>query len=194
MHTNPLSYQKIIIITAPSGSGKSTIVQYLLETLPQRLAFSVSACTRQPRKGEFHGKNYYFISVEEFEKKIADDAFIEYEMVYQGQYYGTLKEELHRIWQKQQIPLLDIDVHGAKKMKDLFGKDALSLFIQAPSLDILAQRLRQRGTDSEETIQERLQKATHELTFTPYFDHIIVNNQLEEACNHVSSLVQTFIS
>jgi guanylate kinase len=194
MHTNPLSYQKIIIITAPSGSGKSTIVQYLLETLPQRLAFSVSACTRQPRKGEFHGKNYYFISVEEFEKKIADDAFIEYEMVYQGQYYGTLKEELHRIWQKQQIPLLDIDVHGAKKMKDLFGKDALSLFIQAPSLDILAQRLRQRGTDSEETIQERLQKATHELTFTPYFDHIIVNNHLQDACNHVSSLVQTFIS
>ena len=152
---------RIIIITAPSGSGKTTIVQHLLQKMPE-LAFSVSACTRSPRAGEVDGVNYHFLSLEEFTKKIARHEFAEFEMVYEGKYYGTLKTELQKIWDRGQTPVADIDVHGALRLQRHFKEQALSLFIQAPDFAVLESRLRGRGTESEANIQERLKKAKEE--------------------------------
>jgi guanylate kinase len=184
--------QRIIIITAPSGSGKSTIVRHLLQTLPE-LRFSVSACTRSPRQGEIHGRDYFFISVEEFQQKISEEAFAEYEMVYAGKYYGTLKSELQKIWRSGGYPLADIDVQGALRLKNYFADKALSIFIKAPALEILEQRLRKRGTETEESLRERLQKAEQELQWSNSFDALIVNDQLDEACQQTEQLIRNFL-
>lgn len=187
------SAHKLIIITAPSGSGKTTIVNYLMKEIPS-LAFSVSACTRSPRKGEVDGVNYYFITVEEFKQHIANKDFAEYEMVYEGKYYGTLKSELSRIWQEQKFPLVDIDVQGALRLKQEYEHNALSIFIQAPSLQELEKRLRHRGTETEHSLKERLDKASEELTYADRFDSIVVNDDLEKACERAKRLITDFIS
>ena len=186
------SSSKLIIITAPSGSGKSTIVQHLLSHFPQ-LCFSISACTRKPRQGERDGVNYYFISIEDFTRKISQHEFAEFEMVYEGKYYGTLTSELERIWHHQQTPLIDIDVQGALRLKKHYGQKALTLFIQAPNLEILEQRLRKRQTETEESLQERLLKASHELTYANQFDAFVVNDDLQTACNETISIIENFL-
>jgi len=183
---------KLIIITAPSGSGKSTIVQHLLSHFPP-LCFSISACTRKPRLGECDGVNYYFISIEDFTRKISQHEFAEFEMVYEGKYYGTLKSELERIWNHQQTPLIDIDVQGALRLKKHYGQQALTLFIQAPNLEILEQRLRNRQTETEESLQERLHKASDELTYANQFDALVVNDDLQTACNETISIITKFL-
>lgn len=185
--------QKLIIITAPSGSGKTTIVNYLLKKFIN-LSFSVSACTRAPREGESDGVQYYFLSVENFKEKIKNNEFAEYEMVYEGKYYGTLKSELNRIWTAHQFPLVDIDVHGAIRLKNSYHENALSIFIKAPSIEILEQRLRKRGTETEQSIQERLAKANEELSFATQLDHIVVNDVLQTACDECEQLIMQFIS
>lgn len=184
--------KKLIIVTAPSGSGKTTLVKILLERLKQ-LTFSVSACTRSPRDGETDGVDYYFLSQEEFQKKIKQDEFLEWEMVYPGKYYGTLNSELERIWSLEQFPLLDIDVQGALRVKKHFKGDTLSLFIKTPSLEVLEQRLRKRGTESEETIQVRLGKANEELQSAPEFDDIIINDILDVAADEIFQKVKAYI-
>ena len=188
-----LTGQKLVIITAPSGSGKTTIVNHLLKEIPQ-LSFSVSACTRPPRAGETNGVHYYFISVEDFQNKIQEEAFAEYEMVYPGKYYGTLKSELARIWQQQQFPLIDIDVHGAMRLKLFYGEQALRLFIKAPSVEELERRLRNRGTETEASLKERLDKAAHELSFADNFDHLLVNDDLPRACAEAATIIRSFLN
>jgi guanylate kinase len=184
---------KIIIITAPSGSGKTTIVRHLLEKFPS-LAFSVSACTRAPRGNEKNGTDYYFISTEEFREKIEADEFAEYEMVYEGKYYGTLKSELNRIWQQKLIPLIDIDVKGALALQSKFPQQTLTVFIQPPSIEILKERLLTRGTETSVSIKERLDKAAFELSFANHFDKVILNDTLIHATSQAEEIVQNFIS
>lgn len=184
---------KILIITAPSGAGKSTITKRLLQQFP-RIRFSISACTRAPRGQEQDGVDYYFMSVADFQHKIDNNDFVEWEMVYEGKYYGTLKTELERIWKQDELPLFDIDVKGALKVKELYGADAISIFIKAPSIDILRARLESRNTDSPEAIAERVNKASLETTFAEQFDHIVVNDDLEEAVNKISTIVQSICS
>ena len=185
--------KKLVIITAPSGSGKSTVVNFLLKDLPE-LSFSVSACTRAPRGNEQHGVHYYFLSLEEFTRKIANHEFAEFEMVYEGKYYGTLKQELERIWAANKIPLIDIDVQGALRLVRHYGKNACSIFLQAPSIALLEERLRKRATDSEASIIERIQKATVELSFKNQFDHIVVNDTLPEACKQTYTIITQFLA
>jgi guanylate kinase len=185
--------KKLVIITAPSGSGKSTVVNFLLKELPQ-LSFSVSACTRAPRGNEQQGVHYYFLSLEEFTRKIANHEFAEFEMVYEGKYYGTLKQELERIWSANKIPLIDIDVQGALRLVRHYGKNACSIFIQAPSIALLEERLRKRATDNEASIIERIQKATVELSFKNQFDHIVVNDMLPEACKQTYTIITQFLA
>jgi guanylate kinase len=187
-----IASQKIIIITAPSGSGKTTIVQYLLKEMPT-LAFSVSACTRRARATEQHGINYYFITLEDFTHKIAAHEFAEFEMVYEGKYYGTLKSELNRIWQHGQTPLVDIDVQGALRLMKHYQQNALSIFIQAPSLKILAERLHHRGTETADSLKERIDKAKEELSFASKFNHIVVNDTLDKACEEAKVYIQQFL-
>ncbi len=183
---------KLIIITAPSGSGKSTIVKYLMQEIPS-LRFSVSACTRPPRNGEKDGIDYHFMSLNEFEQKITEDAFAEYEMVYQGKYYGTLKSELIHITQQGQVPLVDIDVQGALRLKSYYQHRALCLFIQAPSIAELENRLRARGTETPESLAERITKAEQELSYASSFDTIIVNDILTLACEQAKQHIEQFI-
>lgn len=183
---------KIIIITAPSGSGKTTIVKRLLESYP-KLAFSISACTRNPRPGEQHGKDYYFLKEEDFIQKVKEDAFIEWEMVYTGKYYGTLKSELQRIWDNGNYPLVDIDVQGALNIKQKYPDNSISIFIQAPSMEELERRLIKRGTENEHTLKERLDKATDELTYAAQFDQIVVNDQLDRAVDNIKNIIENFI-
>ncbi len=183
---------KIIIITAPSGSGKTTIVKRLLERDPN-LTFSISACTRKPRPGEQHGKDYYFLTEEDFKSKIGEDAFIEWEMVYTGKYYGTLKTEVDRIWSDNRAPLVDIDVLGALNIKSQYPDSSLSLFIKAPSTEELRKRLEARGTETEQTLKERLDKAAYELGFADRFDRIIVNDNLEQAIAETIEVIDAFL-
>lgn len=185
--------RKIIIITAPSGSGKTTLVKRLLNACPQ-LAFSVSACTRTPRPGEQHGKDYYFYEESEFKGLIQQDAFVEWEMVYTGKYYGTLKSELERIWSKEQFPLVDIDVKGALAIQDTYPDDSLTLFIQAPSIEVLRGRLLARGTETPQSLEERVSKANFELSFAPQFDRIIVNDDINVATNELVQVVEAFLA
>lgn len=184
--------QKLVIITAPSGSGKTTIVNHLLAEIPT-LAFSISACTRKPRGTEVDGINYHFISIEEFTHKIATHEFAEFEMVYEGKYYGTLKSELQRIWDNGQIPLVDIDVQGALRLKKHYGNDAITIFIKAPNLEILEHRLRTRGTETEDAIQERIAKAKLELSFANQFDVTITNDVIELAVTQTKETILKFI-
>lgn len=184
---------KIIILTAPSGSGKTTIVKQLLQR-SSSLAFSISACTRTPRQGEVHGKDYYFLEESDFKKKIEEDAFIEWEMVYTGKYYGTLKSEVDRIWSEGKAPLVDIDVLGALNIKSQYGDKAISLFIKAPSVEELRKRLTARGTETPQMLQERLDKAAYELSFAERFDRIVVNDNLERAIGETMEVISSFLS
>jgi guanylate kinase len=182
----------IIIITAPSGAGKTTITRYLLQKYPY-LAFSVSAATRQPRGNEKEGVDYYFISELEFKKRIAANEFVEWEMVYEGKYYGTLHSELNRIWQQHQVPLLDIDVKGAIHVQQQYPEQCFSLFIEPPSLGELKNRLLARGTETEESLQVRVDKAAFEISFKNYFNQVIVNDQLEAACAAADKAIGDFL-
>jgi guanylate kinase len=183
---------KLIIITAPSGAGKTSITRHLMKQIPQ-LEFSVSAATRKPRGYEKDGVDYYFISEEDFKHKIQHEEFVEWEMVYEGKYYGTLKNELQRIWDEDRIPILDIDVKGAIHVQQQFPETSLSLFIEPPSVDALQKRLESRGTETPESLQARINKSAYELSFKDQFDHEIVNDHLERACSEAEGIVIKFI-
>jgi len=184
---------KIIIITAPSGAGKSSITRYLLGKYPDKLAFSVSAATRNPRHYEKEGVDYYFIGLENFKQKIQHNEFVEWEMVYEGKYYGTLKSELDRIWKAGKTPLLDIEVKGAIHIQEQYPDSTLSLFIDPPSVDVLRSRLEKRGTETVESLLARVNKASYEISFKHHFDRIIVNNVLENACAEAEGAILAFL-
>ena len=186
-------YQKVIILTAPSGAGKTSITKYLLAHFP-KLAFSVSATTRAPRGSEQDGVAYHFISAAAFEGHIYQNDFLEYEMVYKGVYYGTLKSELDRIWNQGKTPVLDIDVKGALKVQKQLGDKCLSIFIQPPSVAVLKQRLEHRQTESTEAIQTRLDKAAYEMSFSHEFNALVKNDVLDIACKEVAALIEHFIA
>ena len=185
---------KVIIISAPSGCGKSTIISQIIGLPQLRLEFSVSATTRQPRPGERHGVNYYFLSPDEFRKAVADNLLVEYEEVYHDRFYGTLKSEVERIMAMGRNAILDIDVKGGVNVKKLYGDTALSIFIQPPSTDALRQRLLARATDTPEAIEQRVGKAAYEMTFAPQFDKIVVNDDLSAAVEQVRSIISDFIA
>jgi len=185
--------QRIIIITAPSGAGKTSITRYLLKTI-DRLAFSISATTRRPRSYEKDKTDYYFISEEEFRQKIRGNEFVEWEMVYEGTYYGTLKSELERIWDMGKIPLLDIDVKGAIHVRQEYRQNSLTIFVEPPTVEELKHRLLSRGTETEESLQARINKASFEISFKHSFDKVIVNDQLERACREAELTVKGFIA
>ena len=187
------SSHKIIIITAPSGAGKTSITKHLLKTFPGRLVFSISAATREKRSYENEGVDYYFMSVEDFKEKIQRQAFVEWEMVYEGKYYGTLKSEIHRIWKEEKVPLLDIDVKGAVHVQQQHPDQSLSIFIEPPSVDELKKRLMGRGTETDESLVTRLNKATYELSFKDHFNKVIVNDDLVRACKEAETIVRSFI-
>ena len=184
---------KLFIFSAPSGSGKSTIVQNLMK-LDLGLPFSISATSRQPREGEIDGREYYFISPEQFRERIKEHAFIEWEEVYPGQYYGTLRSEVDRIWSRGEHALFDIDVVGGINLKKEFGEKACAVFVKPPSLQELEQRLRSRGTDDDKAIQKRLGKAEYEMQFAPQFDHFLVNDILKHALAEAENLVRKFLA
>ena len=186
-------YHKMIVITAPSGAGKTSITRHLLATFPQ-LVFSISAATRSARANEKNGIDYYFISVEEFQKKIKNDEFVEWEMVYEGKYYGTLKSELKRIWKNDQVPVLDIDVQGAIHVQQEYPINSFFIFIQPPSIDELKKRLQQRGSETSESLEARLNKSAYELTFKTHFENVIVNSDLSVACKEAENLVSHFLN
>lgn len=185
-------HQKIIIITAPSGAGKTSITRYLMDRF-EVLSFSVSATTRSARANEKDGVDYYFIQLEEFKKKIQQKEFAEWEMVYEGKYYGTLKTELKRIWALNRIPVLDIDVKGAIHVQQQYPENTLSIFIEPPSIEELRNRLLSRGTENEDSLQARVNKASYEISFKEHFDKIIVNENLEKACEQAESIVSAFL-
>ena len=187
------SGNKIIIIAAPSGAGKTSIVKYLLKQMPEQLAFSISCTTRSPRTGETDGVEYYFTSVEDFEKKISKSELAEWEMVYFGKYYGTPVSELERIWEMGKTPLLDIDVKGGLNVRKRFPNSSLALFIQPPSLEELSRRLHARGTETPESLDARINKATYEMSYKGEFDHIILNADLDQACAETEQLVRNFL-
>lgn len=180
---------KIIILSAPSGTGKSTIIAKLMEQPDICLGFSVSATSRQPRGNEVHGKDYYFLSPEEFDQKIANGEFVEWEEVYAGTKYGTLRSEVENVINSGCNLIMDIDVKGALSVKKIFGKDATSIFVVPPSLEVLEHRLRSRATDSEESISKRLHKAEFELEFAPKFDYKVVNDSLEHAVEEIRQII-----
>lgn len=185
---------KLIVVSAPSGSGKSTIVQWLMKEHPElKLYFSVSCTSRPPRGTEQNGVEYFFITPEEFKAKIQDDAFLEYEEVYENRFYGTLKSQVERQREAGQNVVFDVDVKGGVNIKQFYGDEALSLFIQPPSVEELRRRLEGRGTDSPEAIAERIAKAEYELTFAPRFDHIIINDDLETAKQETLQVLKTFM-
>jgi guanylate kinase len=185
---------KIIILAAPSGAGKTTIKSRLLANMPNKLSFSISAATRKIRVGEQDGVDYFFISVEDFKNKIDHNQFVEWEMVYPGAYYGTTVAEIERIWDEQKTPILDIDVHGAMRVKELYGEKAISIFLLPPSLEVLKDRLEKRGTDNEVQIKTRIEKAAEEITISKKFDHIVLNDDLNKASEQVKMLVIDFLS
>ncbi|MBP3726150.1 MAG: guanylate kinase [Bacteroidaceae bacterium] len=185
---------KLLIFSAPSGSGKTTIVQWLMQRHPElNLSFSISCTSRPPRGNEQNGREYFFLSTEEFEQRIAAGDFVEYEEVYAGCYYGTLREQIDRQLGEGHNVLFDVDVKGGCSIKKIYGDRALSIFIQPPSVEELQRRLLQRGTDKPDVIQQRVAKAEYELTFAPQFDHIVVNDDLQQAQQHTLQLVTRFL-
>lgn len=191
---------KAILFSAPSGCGKTTIIKELMaseatERLdPKALAFSISATSRKPRGDEQHGTDYYFLSEEEFRRRVAADEFLEWEEVYAGTCYGTLKSEVQRLWDEGKVIVFDVDVNGGRNLKRYFGDQALSIFVMPPSLEVLEQRLRNRGTDSEEAIAKRLGRSAEELKQAPHFDRTIVNDDLRHAVNETRREVEAFLN
>ena len=184
---------KCIIFSAPSGAGKTTIVHYLLkESLG--LEFSVSACSREPRKNEINGKDYYFLGLEGFKDQIDKEAFIEWEEVYTNNFYGTLKSEIERIWASGKSVIFDLDVIGGLNLKRIFGEQALSVFVKPPSYEVLEKRLRNRSTETEDKIQQRMKKANEEFAYAPEFDIILINDNLDEACKKAKEMVSEFLN
>ena len=185
---------KLIIFSAPSGAGKTTIVKHLLAKHADKVSFSISASTRNARPGEVDGQDYYFISKEEFLHRIAKKEFIEFEEVYSGTFYGTLRSEVDRIWSLGKHVVFDIDVEGGLHLKRKFGSRALAVFVQPPSLAVLAERLRGRGTDNDETLEERIMKANKELGYADQFDVVLQNDDLEKACVDAERLLLDFLA
>lgn len=183
---------KLIIFSAPSGAGKTTIVQHLLKTFPDKIAFSISATTRNARGDEQNEKDYYFISKEEFLHKVAKHQFAEFEEVYSGTFYGTLKSEIERIWKSGKTVIFDLDVEGGLRLKEKYQENALAIFVQPPSLEVLVERLTGRGTETKEKVQERIDKAAKELTYAPKFDVILENTNLNTACKTAEDLLVRF--
>ena len=184
---------KVLIFSAPSGSGKSTVVGHILGLHPE-IEFSISATSRPPRGEEQDGVEYYFLTVEDFKERIAADAFVEYEQVYEGRFYGTLKSEVQRIWEKGHVIVFDVDVKGGVNLKKYFGDQALPVFIQAPSVEELRRRLESRGTDTPEAIAERVAKAEEEMAYAPLFDRILVNDDLAAAFAESEAMVDAFLA
>ena len=184
--------EKLIIFSAPSGSGKTTVVKHLLAKY-DNLSFSVSATTRTQRPNEVHGKDYYFFSEEDFRRKIEEGAFLEYEEVYKGLFYGTLKSEVQRIWSENKAVIFDVDVKGGLNIKRYYGDKALSVFLKPPSIEILMQRLTQRDTEVEHQLQERINKAHEELAYADDFDVLIVNDQLNITFATAEEVVESFL-
>ena len=184
---------KVVIFSAPSGAGKSTIVNHLLQLHPE-LEFSISATSRAPRGNERHGVEYYFFSADEFRQMIAEDKFVEHEEVYPGSFYGTLRSEVERIWAKGHVIIFDIDVQGGVNLKRIFGEQAFSVFIQAPSVNVLRERLIGRGTDSQEAIEKRVAKAASEMEFAAgKFDYVLVNDDLQTAKAEAEKVIGDFL-
>ncbi len=184
----------LLIFSAPSGSGKSTIVNWLMQEHPElRLAFSISCTSRAPRGTEQNGVEYFFLTPEEFRTKINADEFLEYEEVYQDRYYGTLKEQVENQLGAGDTVIFDVDVKGGVNIKKFYGNRAMSIFVQPPSVEELRKRLNGRGTDAPEVIEQRLARASYELTFAPQFDHVVVNDDLEKAEQEVYRLVKEFL-
>lgn len=184
---------KCIILCAPSGAGKTSITKYLLGK-DLNLEFSISACNRERRANETDGVDYHFLTTEDFKNKIANNEFIEWEEVYDLMYYGTLKSEIERIWENGKNVIFDVDVKGGLNLTKYFGKKALSIFIQPPSIQELEQRLRNRGTESEDTIKRRISKATTEMSFANSFDKVLLNNKLEVAQQEAYNIIKNFIN
>tara|TARA_B110000459_G_C16412768_1_gene403809 strand:+ start:19 stop:588 length:570 start_codon:yes stop_codon:yes gene_type:complete len=184
---------KLIVISAPSGAGKTSIVHQLLKDISV-LSFSISASSREKRENEVHGKDYYFLGAEGFHKKIEEDAFLEWEQVYENQYYGTLRSEIERIWSEGKTVIFDVDVVGGLNIKKQYPKECLSIFIMPPSLEVLAERLIDRGSDSDESIKQRLDKAEQEISKNKLFDNIILNNNFKIACEQTNQVITNFIN
>ena len=184
---------KLIVFSAPSGAGKTTLVKYILKTFSE-IEFSISATSRKARGEEKDGKDYHFLSSEEFKARIKNDEFIEYEEVYGGNYYGTLRSEVNRIWKDKKIAIFDIDVVGGANIKDMYPNETLSIFVMPPSIDILHKRLIERGDVSKEEIDVRIKKAESELDYASKFDNIIINNDLEESKKIALTLIKEFIN
>ena len=185
-------HQKILIITAPSGAGKTSITRHLMKVFPV-LEFSVSAATRNARGIEKEGVDYYFMDINDFKQKIQNKEFAEWEMVYEGKYYGTLKSELKRIWALNKVPVLDIDVKGAIHIQQQYPENTLSIFIEPPSVDELKNRLHSRGTETAESLEARINKASYELSFKDQFNQLITNDDLQHACREAEKIVADFI-
>lgn len=185
--------RKLFLFCGPSGSGKTTIVHDLLN-IDSRLKFSVSATTRTRRTNEVDGKDYHFISIEEFKKRIANNEFVEWEEVYTNGFYGTLKSEINSIWDSGKFPVFDVDVEGGLKIKEIFGDQLLAVFVRPPSIEVLHQRLIARNSETPESFNLRIQKSEYELTFAPKFDHVIINDTLEKALAEARELVNKFIA
>ncbi len=184
---------KMIIFSAPSGSGKTTLVRHILKTFPDQIEFSISATSRPKRGVEENGKDYHYLTVEEFKTKVANNEFLEWEEVYAGTHYGTLKSEVEKIWAKGKAVIFDIDVEGGLNLKNQFKGDSLGIFVMPPSIKILEERLHSRSTDSKESIARRVEKAEKELKTAELFDVFILNEHLSEACAKAEELVKEFL-
>ncbi len=183
--------KKIIILTAPSGAGKTSITRYLLQRFPA-LTFSISAATREKRAHETDGVDYYFLTADAFKEKIRNNEFLEWEMVYEGKYYGTLRSEMDRIWSEGKVPLLDIDVKGALHIQQQYPDNTLSIFVEPPSVEELRRRLQARGTETPETLEARVNKAAYEISFKNQFKELIINDNLDKACLQAEALVKAY--